>query len=369
MKTALIVLNRLEEHYMAMLASVLGEHRDLRHRFVTTTPGLDNLLRQRNLAAHYVGSGWEEGMYDRFDGMDRLSAGPMLDGMVLPGARLPVSHTIFWDRLSQWFNFRRSDHSLDLAEAFEFDLLVAPLDIEDGFSQSMMREAKRRGVPSVGIKAGFLRTKENIDAHWCFDRVLVDSPGDMRFLVEHGKAAPGSVTVIPDQGRAGLVRQLAGNGPALAAEARRRLGIAPDRRIHAVIFCKRHAWECRRLLRGLAEARRSGVPAVRGAELVVQYEGPQEAVDFPLLFEKEIRELRPVLAEPAGNAYHLAMAAEAVIFFRFHPILEDVDKAGRRAILYDPHRFNRSHLMGLAGTGIELRTEGDFDWSALGGPG
>lgn len=365
MKTALFVLNKVEEHYMAMMAMMLTEHRGFIHRFVTLSPSLHDLLRQKGLPCHLVDKEFEEGMYERFDGMDRLSAGPMLDGMKLPASELPVSHAIFWDRLSQWFNFRKSDHALDLAEALAFDVLVAPLDIDDGFAQSMMREAKRRGVPTVGIKSCFLRTKENMDAFWCFDRVLVDSQADMRFLVAQGKVQPGNVIVVSDAAREEQVRTLAANASALGGEARRRLGIPMGQRVHTVLFGVRHAWECRRLLRSLIEARKGGLPAVKNVALVVQLEGPQEAVDFPFLFREEAAALNPILSPHTLSAYHVGMASDAVVYFRMHPILEDLDKAGRRTVLFDPHKFNRSHRMGLEATGIRLQTGATFDWSAL----
>ena len=188
MPRVLCCINHPDEEWLNDCLDVIKHLPNYEQKWVSTTKGMANWLKNHGIDAdEIVFDIPKEGLIDRLERMEKIAFGPMLFSQKVPNTDLPTWKVLVHDRYTQFMKFKEFDATHQLFESIDFDVLITALDVHDAHSQFLMRLAKEHQIRSVGIQRGILRTKENLDAFYCFDRYVVKSELDKQFLCKKEK--------------------------------------------------------------------------------------------------------------------------------------------------------------------------------------
>lgn len=357
MKRALVLINTTDSGVLDLYKLCLQQHSEHRPFFVTLNPAVPAALQSAGLECALVGVHREKVSAVNMEKACALLEREPYSHLCLPGTDLELWKIIFWDRFYQFMDVVKADAQQALFDLVDYHLLIAPLDIHDLVSQRLARGASARGIPTVGIRAGYLRTKEHLDAVPLFDRFLVQSRWDAEFLIARKGIAASRVSLVPNTPSAATYLQFSSQARLQRTAILEKAGLDASKKILFVPFALRHIWELRQLLRILPASMEACPGGAAGFQIALHPEGAAEAAGFPVLFEGEFSARQCVLLAPGSPLLELLAVADHCVYFRVADLVSLASSLGTRATLYDPFFLNCSDQLLCGEPGIVLHSE------------
>lgn len=357
MKRALVLINTTDSSVLDLYKLCLQKHSEYRPFFVTLNLAVPAALQSAGLECPFVGVHRDKVSAVNMEKACALLARESYSELRVPGTDLEVWKIIFWDRFYQFMDVVKADAQQALFDLLDYHLLIAPLDIHDLVAQRLARSASARGIPTVGVRSGYLRTKEHLDAVPLFDRFFVQSRWDAEFLIARKGISASRISLVPNTPSAATYLQFSTQARLRRTAILEKVGLDASKKIFFVSFALRHIWELRQLLKILRSSMEACPEGTGGFQIAVYPEGTAEAVEFSVLFQKELAELHCVLLSPDSQVLEFLAVMEHCFYFRVADIVSLASSLGTKATVYDPFFFNCSDQLLCGESGIVLHSE------------
>jgi hypothetical protein len=357
MKRALVLINTTDSGVLDLYKLCLQQHSEYRPFLITLNPAVPAALQSAGLECALVGVHREKVSAVNMEKACALLEREPYSDLRVPGTNLELWKIIFWDRFYQFMDVVKADTQQALFDLLDYHLLIAPLDIHDLASQRLARGASARGIPTVGIRAGYLRTKEHLDAVPLFDCFLVQSRWDAEFLISRKGIAASRVSLVPNTPSAATYLQFSSQARLRRSAILEKAGLDASKKILFVPFALRHIWELRQLLKNLPASMEACPGGAAGFQIAVHPEGAAETAEFPVLFQRELSVLQCVLLAPGSRLLELLAVADHCVYFRVADIVSLTSSLGTLATIFDPFFFNCSDQLLCGESGIVLHSE------------
>jgi hypothetical protein len=357
MKRALVLINTTDSGVLNLYKLCLQQHSEYQPFFVTLNPSVPAALQSAGIDCAHVGVHREKIPAVNMEKACALLEREPYSELCVPGTDLEIWKIIFWDRFYQFMDVVKADAQQALFDLLDYHLLIAPFDIHDLVAQRLARSASARGIPTVGIRSGYLRTKEQLDALPLFDRFFVHSRWDAEFLFARKGIEASRVSLIPNTPSAAAYLQFSNQARLRRTAILEKAGFVASKRILFVSFALRHIWELRQLLKILPLSMEACPGGTGGFQVAVYPEGAAEAAEFSVLFQKELAELHCVLLSPGSQLLELLAVTEHCFYFRVADIVSLASSLGTKVTIYDPFFLNCSDQLLCGESGIVLHSE------------
>ncbi|GEM_PF-3018558 len=235
----------------------------------------------------------------------------------IPGSALPLWKVLAMDDFLSSLQLFGAQPS----ETVDADVAIAPLMAVDNNTRAacglytwMVAEAKRKGIPTVGLEVSPLGNKNTL-SHLPCDHYAVKSEWSKRFLIREGLARPEQVSLLrweesyclwPGQDEyieAYLERE---------AQMREMLNVSRDDFIILIPHHVAFLWEARKILAALAEIQRPFTVVIRVDPRTTRRQYPEREIVLQS-YEKELRRLPRVLIDERVGVGLLLQLADLVI--------------------------------------------------------
>jgi len=235
----------------------------------------------------------------------------------IPGSSLPLWKVLAMDDFLSSLQL----FGAQPAETIDADVVMAPLMAIDNNTRAacglytwMIAEAKRKGIPIVGLEVSPLGNKNTL-SHLPCDHYAVKSEWSKRFLIREGLARAEQVSLLrweesyclwPGQDEyieAYLERE---------AQMREMLNVSWDDFIILVPHHVAFLWETRKILEALAEIQRPFTVVIRVDPRTTRRQYPEREIVLQS-YEKEMRRLPRVLIDERVGVGLLLQLADLVI--------------------------------------------------------
>ena len=357
MKRSLVFLNTTDAETVHLYKHAIGLYPEFSPFFISTNPAVPKWLQSVGLDCSLVTLSRE-----RINAENIKSACSILEKHAftttkIPETSLPVWKVIFWDRFYQFMHVSQSDTQKALLDFLDYHLLIAPMDIHDLESQRLRHAAEARGIPTVGIRCGDLRTKEYLDASLRFDKYVVSTNTDSRFLTTRKDICASKISTVTNTSLSENYNHFSHQIHSKRAEILANAGLDPTKKIVLVSFALRHIWELRQFLKILPESIKASNQSVTAFQIAFYPEGQSEFSEFRLLFKSELRDVNHCLIRPDFKIIELLPLSQHFVYFRIAEIASTAAKLQIKVTIFDPFLFNRSNLLLCDEPGIEIHTD------------
>jgi len=356
MKRALVLINNVEEEVFLLLAECAQAHADYRIKIVTVNPYVSSWLQKHGLNCSLISlSKTKNGPANGAKACE-IVASETYRHQCVPGTRLESWKVLLWDRLFQFMDVDTSDSIQSVLDYLDYQLLIAPLDINDLVSQRLVRAAKRRRVPIVALVASFLRTKETLHLPLSYTKYFVLNQNDLLFLVQKKGVDASAIRFVPNSHSHEAVLQSREQNKQTKETILSKIGIDPAARIVLTTFAIRHIWELRQLIHNLSP-RLNLSEGIAPLHLLIYPEGPLETKEAETLFRKESLHTKFTILDSTIDFGEILPIANQFICFRARKTLDLACELGIPATVYDPFLLNRSDQLLFNGQELLIHAE------------
>lgn len=357
MKRSLVLLNTTDAGVWELYRVCLEAHAGYQHFFVTFNPAVPAMLQASNLECSLIGLNREKVAAANMEKACALLEREPYSQLCVPGTDLAVWKVIFWDRYYQFMDVATADARQAVLDLLDYQLLIAPLDVHDLGAQRLTRAASARGIPSVGIRSGYLRTKESLDVVLLHERFFVQSKWDAAFLIERRGVEASRVRLIAQTPPAEAYLQFSTQARLQRAPILEKAGLDASKKILFVSFALRHIWELRQLLKALPQVLDVSAGGDSGFQIAVYPEGAAEAAEFGLLFQNEVATLPCVLLGNGIPLLEVLAVVDHCLYFRVAEVVSLGSLLGTKTTIYDPCFLNCSDELLCGESGILLHSD------------
>ena len=366
-KTSLVYINDSCTHWLATCEGIIARFPEHKTKFITFSAPVRAWLLTKGVKADLVAPiaydgevaqkprafNFKQAREYRLQ-FEKMVSQETLGSFTIPGTELEIWKVLALDRFDQWLVFDQSRRMNALLDSLKFDLLIAPMDIHDRYSQRLMRIAHHRKVESYGIQRGELRTRENLYADRLFTFFCVETLSAKQFLTDKCDIPTDRIEINFNATLHKSLARLRHLGPNHNSVIRRKFNLSTSQEIVLVLFSIRHIWETRLLLRQLIELQEED--SILPFQLTIRPDGEREESEYKTLFHEELEALQPTLLTSATPIIQAVLVADKVVSFYPGPVIQMAAALNKPSILFDPYDFNASQEL-LGGEGAKVHSK------------